>query len=341
MAQAPTPWTAYKLRLKRRRLLWRSFRSRHVLRPVADRTSGIKPPDILCFMTVKNEAQRLPYVLQHHRALGVAQFLIVDNNSTDDTRALLQSQPDVSLWQTGASYRGSRFGVDWMTWLLIRYGHGHWCLTIDADELLIYPDCDRADLPELTAHLAATGQTGLSALMLEMYPKGRLQDQTYRAGQNPTEVLTHFDPYGYRAQRQQPMRNLWVQGGPRDRVFFAEAPDMAPTLNKIPLIHWNRRYAYVNSTHAALPPHLNDVFGPAQVSGALLHTKFLPEVVDRSADPDHRAQHFNRPDQFGDYFDGLAANPDLWCPESLRYTGPKQLEDLGLMQRAAFRAACG
>ena len=54
-----------------------------------------------------------------------------------------------------------------------------------------------------------------------------------------------------------PMRNLWLQGGTRDRVFFADRPECAPTLNKLPLVSWRRRYVYVNSTHSMLPPRLN------------------------------------------------------------------------------------
>jgi hypothetical protein len=30
--------------------------------------------------------------------------------------------------------------------------------------------------------------------------------------------------------------NLWIQGGPRARRFFADDPERAPALNKIPLV---------------------------------------------------------------------------------------------------------
>ena len=66
-----------------------------------DRTAAIRPGDILAFVTVRNEAQRLPYFLEHHRRLGVDHFLIVDNDSDDGSRDWLAGQPDVSLWDTG------------------------------------------------------------------------------------------------------------------------------------------------------------------------------------------------------------------------------------------------
>ena len=53
-------------------------------------------------------------MLDHHRKLGVRHFLIVDNASTDGTAQLLD-QPDISLWTTSASYKASRFGMDWLT----------------------------------------------------------------------------------------------------------------------------------------------------------------------------------------------------------------------------------
>src|SRR6185295_6832777 len=47
---------------------------------------------------VRNEADRLPFFLQHYRRLGAARFLFVDNDSSDGTAALLLREPDVHLW---------------------------------------------------------------------------------------------------------------------------------------------------------------------------------------------------------------------------------------------------
>ena len=58
-------WLAYKLRWKRRKLLFRAFQNRHQLALVVDRTKQIKPCSILVASTVRNEIIRLPYFLQH------------------------------------------------------------------------------------------------------------------------------------------------------------------------------------------------------------------------------------------------------------------------------------
>lgn len=327
---------AWQLRWKRRRLLWRSFRARNQLEVICNRTNDISPDSILGFVCLRNEAARLPYYLQHMRRLGVQHFLAVDNASTDGSADILADQPDVSLWKTNASYKASRFGVDWLTWLQIAYGHNHWCLTADADELLIYPDWQNRPLQELTAWLDSQGQTSFGTLMLDLYPKGPLGTQTHTPGQDPTHVLPYFDPTPYRWQVQPVMQNLWVQGGPRERVFFAEAPRRAPTLNKIPLVKWNRRFAYVNSTHSALPRQLNRVWQGDRTTGILLHTKFLPSIVEKSAEEKQRGEHFGDPSQYSGYYDQLLTGPDLWHPASLRYEGWQQLENLGLLHRGGW-----
>ena len=331
--------TAYRLRTRRRVLLARAFRRRRELSVVSDRTGGIASDDILCLMTVRNEALRLPYVLEHHRKLGVRQFLIVDNDSSDGSRDLLAGQPDVSLWHTRASYKASRFGMDWLTWLMLRHGHGHWCLTLDADELLVYPHWQTRPLSALTGWLELQEQDALGALTLDLYPDGPVSQGGYRAGDDPMDHLRWFDAGSYQIKVQPRMRNLWIQGGVRARAFFADNPRRAPTLNKIPLVRWHWRYAYVNSTHALLPARLNRVYatdGGMLTSGVLLHTKFLPGIVERSEEEKARGEHFADGAQYAGYYDRLTADPVLRTPMSTRYTGWRQLEALGLMSRGGW-----
>ena len=326
----------YRLRWKRRRLLYRALRKRRQLTPVIDRTARIHPDDILAVSSVRNESARLPFFLDHHRKLGVAHFLFVDNCSDDGTDEYLAAQPDVSLWSTPHSYRLSRFGLDWLTWLQSQYAHGHWCLMLDADEILIYPHHDTRPLPALTAWLERTGRQSFGTLMLDLYPKGPLGTQTYQPGDDPMQTLCWFDRGNYTIRKQPQLQSLWIQGGVRARCFFGANPRRAPTMNKVPLVKWHWRYAYVNSTHALLPRHLNRVYdedGGEKTSGILLHTKFLPEIVAKSVEEKARREHFANSALYDDYYDALADNPDLWCEHSSRLTGWRQLEAMGLMSR--------
>ena len=106
------------LRLERRNRQARAALKARELTPVHDRTAKMAPGPIL-FSTVRNEALRLPWFLKHYRDLGVVHFLFVDNGSTDGTGDYLGGHPDVSVWRTEASYKASRFGVDWMNALPI------------------------------------------------------------------------------------------------------------------------------------------------------------------------------------------------------------------------------
>lgn len=330
---------AYRLRWRRRLLLLRALRRRRDLTALADRSAAIRPGMILCFATLRDESLRLPHFLAHHRRLGVGHFLIVDNGSSDGTADLLRAAPDVSVWTTGASYRASRFGMDWVTWLMMRHGHGHWCLALDADESLIYPHWETRDLHALVHWLDRQGLPALPAMLLDLYPQGRVAAQPYAAGDDPVRALPYFDRGNYSVQVQPLMRNLWIQGGPRTRALLADAPRQAPTLNKTPLVRWNRRFAWVNSTHALLPRRLNRVYaedGGERISGILLHSKFLNAAVPRAADEKARGEHFGRPADFGMYWDRLSADPDLWCTASTRLTGWRQLERLGLMSRGGW-----
>lgn len=327
---------SYRMRWVRKRLRWRATWKSRELRPVVDRTGLIRRDDIILFSTQRNEKIRLPYFLDYYRDLGVAHFCIVDNDSTDGTREYLAAQPDVSLWHTKASYKNSRYGVDWLNHLQSRYAHGHWCVVVDPDEFLLYPFCDTRPLRALTDWLESCSIRAFGAMMLDMYPKGPLEDQPYQPGQNPIDIACWFDSGNYTISRNPVYGNLWIQGGPRSRVFFADTPERAPALNKVPLIKWDKRYAYVNSTHMLLPRGLNLVYdarGGEKVSGVLLHPKFLDILANKAPEEAARRQHYADAFEYNTYAEKLASESQLWCKWSERYINWRQLEILGLMSK--------
>jgi hypothetical protein len=329
-------WDSYRMRLRRKRLRLRAFRKRRELKPVANRTKDIRPNDLLLFSTQRNEGVRLPWFLDYYRDMGVNHFFFVDNDSTDGSLDYLARQPDVSVWTTQASYKTSRFGVDWMNWLLAKYAHGHWALTVDPDELFLYPFCDTRPLRALTDWLDACSIKTFSSMLLDVYPKGPINEHPYRPGQNPLEIASWFDSGNYTITRNWQYNNLWIQGGPRARVFFKDEPKKAPALNKIPLVKWDRRYAYVSSTHNLLPRGLNHVYdewGGEKASGILLHTKFLDTFTQKAEEELARRQHYGNSREYIAYAEQVQDNPDLWCKWSEKYINWRQLEILGLMSK--------
>lgn len=327
---------AIKLRSRRRRSHFRAWWKGRELRTVADRTRAMPQKAILLLCTLRNERVRLPFFLRYYRELGVEHFLFVDNDSQDGSREYLAEQNDASVWTTTGSYKASHFGVDWLTWLQRRYCHGHWCLTVDVDEFLVYPFCETRPLRALTDWMDASAVRAFSAMMLDMYPKGPLHEQPYREGQNPFEIAQWFDSGNYTVLRNPGLGNLWIQGGPRARVFFADKPGLAPALNKIPLVNWDRSYAYASSTHMLLPRGLNLVYderGGEKASGCLLHAKFLDTFAGKAAEEMTRGQHYGASAEYKAYQEMLAQHPDMWCKFSEKYINWRQLEILGLMSK--------
>ena len=285
---------------------------------MVDRTAAITPGDVLCFVCLRNEAPRLPHFLAHHRALGVRHFLIVDNASTDGTADLLRDQPDVSLWQTGGQLQGRRFGMDWLTWLMLRHGHGP--LVPDAG-------CRRNSSSTPTGRPAparpdqlagpAGPRQSFGALTVDMYPARPGLAGGSHARRGPAEAPAWFDAGQLPGPGPAPDAQPLGPGRRRGRgPSLPPTPRRAPTLNKTPLVRWHWRYAYVNSTHALLPPRLNRVYdtdGGELTSGVLLHTKFLTGITDRSAEEKARGEHFGDAAQYAAYYDRLTADPVLHC----------------------------
>ena len=328
--------TSYRMRLRRKYWRLRARRRRGQLRAVQDRTGAIRPGDILMLCTLRDERPRLPYFLDYYRRLGVDHVLAVDNGSSDGSGEWLAAQPDVSLWRTDASYRGAAYGVDWLNALASEHGHRHWCLTVDADEFLVYPFCDTRPLRALTDWLDAGGVRSFGAMLLDMYPKGALHDHPYREGADPFAQAAWFDSGNYVIQRNPLYGNLWIQGGVRQRVFFGARPQDAPALNKTPLVRWHRDYAYVSSTHALLPRGLNLTYesaGGEKITGVLLHAKFAQAFADRALREADRDQHYRGAVEYRAYADGVDDRTDLWCKWSERYINWRQLEILGLISK--------
>lgn len=340
-------FSAYGLRLRRKAWLWRARRAAAQLAPVVDRTAQIGRDDILVFATQRNEGLRLPGFLDHYRALGAAHFLIVDNASQDGSGAYLADQPDVSVWRTEAGYARARFGTDWMMALLARHGIGHWVLIVDPDELLVYAHCDSRPLRALTDWLQATRLPAFPALLLDLYPGPPQGSDPADPSTDPSSAsgaatgatlpppeAGWYDPAGYVFQRDPRFGNLWVQGGPRARAFFAHHPARAPALNKVPLVRWRAGLALASSTHSLLPRGINrwwDDSGGLAASGCLLHTKFMAPQIDRAGEEAARRQHYAGAREYAAYRDGLAAGVRLWTRQSVRYDGWRGLERRGLL----------
>jgi len=320
------------------------------------------PREIRAFSGCRNERLRLPAFLRHYRALGVDRFFIVDNDSSDGTAEYLAEQPDVQVFRTSNRFHEARYGTDWLNALLAEFGIGCWCVTVDIDEMLIYPGSETASLRTLTAYLEKHRYEAMSCLLLDLYPAGPLNETAYHAGDDLLAAAPYFDPGPYQQRPIDVCPGVLVRGGMRERIFYPEfrartlgakihdailnrvalrvpflrnVPRLRarrrptpPCLTKVPLVLWDRTSAYLNCTHWIS----RKIVAPE--TGTLLHFKFLHDFHARAIHETARGEHYDAATEYRRYAEKLEAHPDitLMYEGSTRFERTTQLVGLGLMQ---------
>jgi glycosyltransferase involved in cell wall biosynthesis len=289
-----------------------------------DREILQKTEEIRAFICVRNEILRLPWVLEYHRKIGVTRFIVLDNGSTDGSREYLLSQKDVHCFSTYNSYAKSLCGIIWINGLLDAFGIGHWCLVIDADEMLIYDSFEIQQLPYLTQKLDKLGFRAVLARVIDMYSAKSIRNTIYKKGESFLNACPYFDVATYRIIRTSYFPSIEVYGGPRERVFWAtnDIDFHSPTMSAIPLIKWQDGFAYTGGRHFIHP-----VMNIAIFAGAILHFKFFSDFYVRIEEEVARGEHFAEAREYRVYRECLKDNLDLtlYYPESELFINSKQL----------------
>jgi len=278
----------------------------------------------------------MEYFYEYYKKLGVDHFIIIDNGSSDGLVDWARRYPDITLFYTEGSYKKSRFGMLWCNDLLRRFGTGHWCVTVDPDEFLVYPKSETRDLKALTQHLDDEKRPCMHAVMLDAYSDRSLEETTLGPGDNPFEICPYFDRDGY-IQTEGWGGGIWIRGGPRLRTQFSDAPWEAPALNKIPLIKWRWYYHYNMSMHDARPFFLNKPHAPGRVSitGALFHFKMVSSLAEKAQEELTRGEHYAGSREYIRYAESRGEKVHAEGI-SVRYENSRQLVDLGLMSAATW-----
>lgn len=286
----------------------------------------ISPDEIIVFACVRNESLRLPYFIDYHQSLGVDRFIFVDNVSSDGTVDFLLSQSDVHVFYTQDSYAHSKCGVVWLNELLSLYGTGHWTLALDADELLIYPMCEKVDLRQLTRFLDRNEAQGLATFLLDMYSHKPIKDTSYERGTAFQDLCPFFDRDSY---HERDKNGLPVRGGPRHRLFWEgrDRKKPSPVLKKIPLAKWREGLEFEASTHVIRNLRL------CTLTGALQHYKFFSDFYTYAKQETARKEHWDGAAQYESYWHVLSENPGLsaFHEGSMKYQNSAQLVELGLI----------
>jgi glycosyltransferase involved in cell wall biosynthesis len=309
------------------------------------------PGEIYAFMLLRNEIAALPFLFTYYRNMGVKRFFMIDDHSEDGTREYLLAQPDAHVFTPSNPFGQANSGNNWLNLLLDRFGTGHWTLVVDADELLIYPHCEKIKLPDLCAYMDREGGTALFAFLLDMYPDGDLSKAVCVPDRPFYDICSFFDS-DYAFRRIPPIiqdgATLFpserVVGGPRLRKFYAwqrrsdffskalfkiavtifqnirfwkgDKPHYAPALIKAPLVKWRAGCKRVSSHIVA-----EDLPGKTlAVSGALLHFKFFAGFHNKAMREVSRGQHYGGGQEYRRYLAYIKKHQDI----SFMYVGSRR-----------------
>jgi len=300
------------------------------LRPASRGGMTLAPGEIVCCVTARNERRRLPWFLDYYRRLGVDRFFVIDNGSGDDSVDYLSRQADVSLWQSSLPFVRANYGASWFELLLRRYGQGHWCLTVDTDEFLVYEGSPERDLHALRADMERRGEKALAGMLLDMYSEGPIREVVYREGDDPLALCRFFDrkPYHRAYEDSGQYRNQrMLYGGVRQRVFPTACDYM---LSKVAFLYYELDRVLASGQHMTNLPA--DQLAHNRM--VLLHFKFISGFEDYARSEAQRGVHAVGGEQYRAYAKRLDEEESisLYHPElSVAYQGFGQLLELGIV----------
>ncbi|HXQ09492.1 MAG TPA: hypothetical protein VN805_00675 [Caulobacteraceae bacterium] len=196
------------------------------------------------------------------------------------------------------------------------------------------------DLPGFCRFLDGEGAHAVFCLMVDMYSDRPLAQTVLAPGGSLLETCPFFDREPYRLFRHEVFPHAMAFGGPRARLFNERLSGerRPPQISKVPLVRWRADTRYLASTHHMTPTPL------AQITGALLHFKFLSDFAVRAEVEATRGEHFADAREYRDYRDLVRGGLNsLMADVSVRFEDSAQLVATRIMQTSgayeAFAAA--
>lgn len=276
----------------------------------------------IVIVPVRNERKMLPHFLGYYRKLGVESFVFIDNLSDDGTREYLLEQPDVVVFSVDTEYKASHYGICWQHAVLSNFCIGKWVLLIDADEFLVYENCEEVNIKDFLNNVESIGFKGVRADLIDVYPKKlELLDL---AKNSPFEVNIFFD--------REPLIPIIFGGGLYSNCHLAFSSNLRHRISpdtliddftnvKYPIFKYYPWIRFSEGIHF-VSPYENFLEGEAFLLHFKYHSDFKKKVVTEVL----RKQHFENAREYIRYYIALERNKgDLYDENiSLKYENSKQ-----------------
>lgn len=323
----------------------------------------VRPSDVTLYGMVRDELFNLPAFFHYYRSLGVDQFLIFDDGSTDGSREFLIQQPDCAVLTSDVRYgdeiavcypdgavRNFRWGLVLKSAIPRLFLDDQFAVYADADEFIILP-APIATLRELFDALRRRKAVCAFANLVEFYPNNIQDlegDPNPRSFDDMIRLYPYFDgvPLNEIVPGAQPQavaisastrlfrhyrmreRRSWL-----DRLLLRPKPvkrmrRQTDTI-KTPIVRWRPDVWLEGSHYANLAPSSDIVLATA-------HFKFTHDLsrrIESAVEWNSYAQDSGAYHAYKALLDAMSrVRGDFTYGKSVAYQGPTQLEALGLVQ---------
>jgi broad specificity phosphatase PhoE len=253
--------------------------------------------EVVVVCALRNAETVIELFLSHYEKIGIKNFVLIDNNSSDKTLDILEkykqsSDSAIDVWFTKERFDSFR-SCGWRQRMFAYYGMDRWYLDLDVDELLIYHEVENNGINTLVSYANDNELKAVGAVMIDMYSRRPVLDVVGIHKSQIKETYSYFDTdtyykepnidYGFR-----------IYGGPRRRKF-----GISPWLQKFPLV-------YIDSTIMNTNPHFWYPFfvnKNVPFIGALMHYKFLPGDFEQYIQYAKSGVHWNNSREYKKYIE--------------------------------------
>lgn len=274
-------------------------------------------------VVVKDDLDRMMLFYDHYRRLGIRQFIVLDNNSSDGTLEFVSAQEGTRTYRVTVPFQTQRKEA-WCEKLLALTGYDRWYILVDSDELLDYVGSETHSAEALIRHMHQQGFRRIWGMLLDMYAEGPL----FSVDCGPMEIpqkCCWFDSDSYRLNLKDSPNSIRggdeVYGGPRYRLFGS-----IQTISKQAIFYFSENTFYRNCHFLYPAIHWGDV----PFCYVLRHYKFLKKDEKAYRERVQKGNFYNNSVEYARIM-GQAQQgemPSMLYKNSVLYTGPESLKVL-------------